>query len=155
AARLLDDRRRDLLWLEPRDPRGCARRDGARRPQGPRPRRGGRRRVPRAAVATADGAGQPGRRGAGRRGGAAAAAVPHTRGAGPRRRPGGRRRRRPALGARRRRPAAGGTGMIWAAVLVTCVGCYLLKLAGLSVPARVLASSRVRSVAALMPVALL
>lgn len=45
--------------------------------------------------------------------------------------------------------------MIWAAVLVTCVGCYLLKLAGLSVPERVLASSRVRSVAALMPVALL
>jgi hypothetical protein len=45
--------------------------------------------------------------------------------------------------------------MIWAAVLVTCLGCYLLKLAGLSVPARVLASSRVRSVAALMPVALL
>jgi branched-subunit amino acid transport protein len=44
---------------------------------------------------------------------------------------------------------------IWAAVLVTCVGCYLLKLAGLSVPERVLASPRVRSVAALMPVALL
>jgi len=45
--------------------------------------------------------------------------------------------------------------MIWTAVLVTCVGCYLLKLAGLSVPERVLASPRVRSVAALMPVALL
>ena len=45
--------------------------------------------------------------------------------------------------------------MIWAAVLVTSVGCYLLKLAGLSVPERVLASPRVRSVAALLPVALL
>ena len=34
--------------------------------------------------------------------------------------------------------------MIWAAVLATSAGCYLLKLAGLSVPARVLASPRVR-----------
>ena len=45
--------------------------------------------------------------------------------------------------------------MIWAAVLATSVGCYLLKLAGLSVPARVLDSPRVRVVAALLPVALL
>lgn len=45
--------------------------------------------------------------------------------------------------------------MIWAAVLATSVGCYLLKLAGLSVPARVLESPRVRSVAMLLPVALL
>jgi len=40
-------------------------------------------------------------------------------------------------------------------VLATSVGCYLLKLAGLSVPARVLDSPRVRVVAALLPVALL
>ena len=45
--------------------------------------------------------------------------------------------------------------MIWVAVLATSAGCYLLKLAGLSVPARVLASPRVRAVALLMPIALL
>ena len=45
--------------------------------------------------------------------------------------------------------------MIWAAVLVTSVGCYLLKLAGLSVPERWLASPRVRAVTLLLPVALL
>jgi branched-subunit amino acid transport protein len=45
--------------------------------------------------------------------------------------------------------------MIWAAVLVTAAGCYLLKVAGLSVPERWLASPRVRVVAALLPVALL
>ena len=45
--------------------------------------------------------------------------------------------------------------MTWAAILVTCVGCYLLKLAGVSVPARVLANPRVRTIAALLPVALL
>ena len=45
--------------------------------------------------------------------------------------------------------------MIWAAVLTTSVGCYLLKLAGLSVPARVLASPRVRIAALLLPIALL
>ena len=45
--------------------------------------------------------------------------------------------------------------MTWAAVLVTSAGCYLLKLAGLSVPERVLRSPRVRAVAMLLPVALL
>ncbi|HEY5185822.1 MAG TPA: AzlD domain-containing protein [Actinomycetes bacterium] len=45
--------------------------------------------------------------------------------------------------------------MIWAAVLVTSAGCYLAKLAGLSVPERYLDSPRVRAVAALIPVALL
>ena len=45
--------------------------------------------------------------------------------------------------------------MTWAAVLATSVGCYLLKLAGLSLPQRHLDSPRVRAVAALMPVALL
>jgi branched-subunit amino acid transport protein len=45
--------------------------------------------------------------------------------------------------------------MIWAAVLVTAAGCYLLKLVGLSVPERVLSSRLVRAVTALLPVALL
>lgn len=45
--------------------------------------------------------------------------------------------------------------MTWAAVLATSAGCYLLKLAGLSLPQRHLDSPRVRGVAALMPVALL
>jgi branched-subunit amino acid transport protein len=45
--------------------------------------------------------------------------------------------------------------VIWAAVLVTAVGCYLLKLAGLSVPESWLASPRVRAVTLLLPVALL
>jgi branched-subunit amino acid transport protein len=45
--------------------------------------------------------------------------------------------------------------VIWAAVLTTAGGCYLLKLAGLSIPERVLASARVRTVSALLPIALL
>lgn len=45
--------------------------------------------------------------------------------------------------------------MIWAAILVTSVGCYLLKLAGLSVPKRWLDPPDVQRVAALLPVALL
>lgn len=45
--------------------------------------------------------------------------------------------------------------MIWAAVLVTAAGCYALKLAGLSVPERVLSAPLVRRIAALLPVALL
>jgi branched-subunit amino acid transport protein len=45
--------------------------------------------------------------------------------------------------------------VIWAAVLVTSAGCYLLKLLGLSMPERVLASPKVRAVAGLLPVALL
>ena len=48
-----------------------------------------------------------------------------------------------------------GGAMIWAAVLATSVGCYLLKIAGLSVPERVLASPRVRTAALLLPIALL
>ena len=43
----------------------------------------------------------------------------------------------------------------WVAVLATAGGCYLLKLAGLTVPQRVLASPRVRRFAELVPVALL
>lgn len=45
--------------------------------------------------------------------------------------------------------------MIWAAVLVTSLGCYLLKLAGLSVPRHWLEGPAVQRVAALLPVALL
>ena len=43
----------------------------------------------------------------------------------------------------------------WIAVLATAVGCYGLKLAGLTVPQRVLASPRVRRFAELVPIALL
>jgi branched-subunit amino acid transport protein len=45
--------------------------------------------------------------------------------------------------------------MTWAAILVSAAGCYLLKLAGLSVPARWLEAPLVQRVAALLPVALL
>jgi hypothetical protein len=45
--------------------------------------------------------------------------------------------------------------VIWAAVLATSVGCYLLKLAGLSVPGHVLERPLVRRIALLMPIALL
>ena len=45
--------------------------------------------------------------------------------------------------------------MIWLAVLGAGVGCYLLKLAGLSVPPAVLANPVVSRVADLIPVALL
>lgn len=45
--------------------------------------------------------------------------------------------------------------MTWAAILLAGVGCYLLKLAGLSVPARVLARPLVARVTDLIPVALL
>jgi branched-subunit amino acid transport protein len=43
----------------------------------------------------------------------------------------------------------------WIAVLATAAGCYALKLAGLTVPQRVLANARVRRFAELVPVALL
>ena len=44
---------------------------------------------------------------------------------------------------------------LWAAVLLTAVGCYLLKLAGLSVPQAVLDHPLVERIADLLPVALL
>jgi branched-subunit amino acid transport protein len=43
----------------------------------------------------------------------------------------------------------------WIAVLAAAAGCYGLKLAGLTVPQRLLASPRVRRFAELVPVALL
>jgi hypothetical protein len=45
--------------------------------------------------------------------------------------------------------------MTWAAILVSALGCYLLKLAGLSVPARWLEAPVVQRIAALLPIALL
>ncbi len=43
----------------------------------------------------------------------------------------------------------------WILVAATVVGCYLLKLAGYFIPARMLATPRVRRVVELLPVALL
>jgi branched-subunit amino acid transport protein len=45
--------------------------------------------------------------------------------------------------------------MSWWVLLAACLGCYLLKLAGLSVPDRVLKAPVARRVADLIPVALL
>jgi branched-subunit amino acid transport protein len=45
--------------------------------------------------------------------------------------------------------------VIWAAVLAGSLGCYLLKLAGLSVPPKVLESKRTQRIAAALPIALL
>jgi hypothetical protein len=44
---------------------------------------------------------------------------------------------------------------MWAAILITGFGCYALKLAGLSVPDRILDRPLVRRIADLIPVALL
>ena len=44
---------------------------------------------------------------------------------------------------------------MWTAVLLASVGCYLLKLAGLSLPERVLDHPTVERIADLIPVALL
>lgn len=45
--------------------------------------------------------------------------------------------------------------MTWTAILLAAAGCYLLKLAGLSVPPRILERPLVERVADLIPVALL
>lgn len=45
--------------------------------------------------------------------------------------------------------------MMWAAILLTGLGCYLLKLSGLSVPSRVLEKPLAERIADLLPVALL
>lgn len=44
---------------------------------------------------------------------------------------------------------------MWPAIIVTAVGCYLLKLAGLSVPDRILDRPFIRRLTDLVPVALL
>jgi hypothetical protein len=43
----------------------------------------------------------------------------------------------------------------WTVVLIACASCYVLKLTGLSVPARLLADQRVQRLATALPVALL
>jgi branched-subunit amino acid transport protein len=45
--------------------------------------------------------------------------------------------------------------MIWASVLVASAACYLIKLAGLSLPQRFLQDSRIQRTIPLLPVALL
>jgi branched-subunit amino acid transport protein len=45
--------------------------------------------------------------------------------------------------------------MIWLAILAAAAGCFVLKLAGLSVPQRILDKPAVQRAAALLPVALL
>ena len=45
--------------------------------------------------------------------------------------------------------------MIWAGVLVASASCYALKLAGLSLPARLLQDARVQRTVPLVPIALL
>lgn len=44
---------------------------------------------------------------------------------------------------------------MWTAILLACAGCYVLKLAGMSLPERVLSHPTVERVADLIPVALL
>ena len=45
--------------------------------------------------------------------------------------------------------------MMWAGVLVACASCYVLKLAGLSLPTGVLQDPRVQRTVPLVPIALL
>lgn len=45
--------------------------------------------------------------------------------------------------------------MIWGAIIVASVGCYLFKLAGLSIPGELLERPALSRIAALLPVALL
>jgi uncharacterized membrane protein len=45
--------------------------------------------------------------------------------------------------------------MIWAPLLVACAACYVIKLAGLSMPQRVLQDPRIQRTVPLLPVALL
>lgn len=45
--------------------------------------------------------------------------------------------------------------MIWFAIILCAVACYLAKLAGLSVPTQVLERPRVQRIADLLPIALL
>ena len=45
--------------------------------------------------------------------------------------------------------------MLWCAIVVGALGCYLLKLGGLSVPERFLQDTLVQKISVLLPVALL
>ena len=70
--------------------------------------------------------------------------------------PPGRIRRSGRRWSRRTSSADGRASVvIWLAVALGCAGCYAAKLAGLSVPASVLARPAVRRLAALLPIALL
>lgn len=44
---------------------------------------------------------------------------------------------------------------MWPVILIASLGCYALKLTGLSIPQRVLDRPRIRHIAALLPVSLL
>jgi uncharacterized membrane protein len=44
---------------------------------------------------------------------------------------------------------------LWIGILLACLGCYLFKLAGLSVPKTMLERPKVQRIAALLPVVLL
>ena len=44
---------------------------------------------------------------------------------------------------------------LWIAILAACLGCYLFKLAGLSVPRTLLERPKVQRISALLPVVLL
>lgn len=46
-------------------------------------------------------------------------------------------------------------GLIWPALLVACVACYAIKLAGVSLPRRFLQDARIQRTVPLLPVALL
>ena len=59
------------------------------------------------------------------------------------------------LSSRSRPRHEGRCSMTWAAIVVSSLGCYLLKLSGLSVPARWLEAPLVQRIAALLPIALL
>jgi hypothetical protein len=45
--------------------------------------------------------------------------------------------------------------VIWGAIITACIGCYLFKLAGLSIPGDLLENPLVGRIATLLPVALL
>ena len=45
--------------------------------------------------------------------------------------------------------------MMWAGILVGALGCYVMKLTGLSIPERFLVNPRVQRISVLLPVALL
>nr|WP_272917815.1 AzlD domain-containing protein [Nocardioides flavescens] len=137
--------------MEPVHPARGARRHRHRRPAHLRPRRGRRRRVPRPAVAAAGRPPGPRDRRAGRGGRDRRRAADPGRCAGA----GGGRGRPARRAPDTRPPTREEADVIWAAVLGAGVGCYLLKLAGLSVPPQVLEQPLVSRVADLIPVALL
>ena len=97
----------------------------------------------------------------GGRGRAGAHAVRDAGHPGPRRGTGRGRRRSTRAGAGAghagapHHPRRRGSRVITAAIVVTCIGCYVLKLAGLSVPERWLSAERVQAVAILLPITLL